>query len=191
MEAMAEAVSWQAGARRRVWAKAGRRERCPLSRPRSVPGGTRVEVEELGMAGVGELGDGAAAEMMEDVFGEVEPAERTKVIVIGEELVGGVDAQELDAGDVAHTIGREALMELGLAGEGTLVAVAEWVGDGITVRVEMDVVDGPTIDGDGADAFGGEGGAGGEATLEFEEDVVDVPAEAAGALDGLVGKAVD
>ena len=150
-----------------------------------------VEGKKLRMAGVGELGDGAAAEVMQDIFGEIEPAQEANLLDIREELVSGVDAEELDAGEVAHAVGGEALVEEGFAREGALIAVAEGIGYGITVRVEMDVVDGPTVDGDGANAFGGEVGAGGEAVLEFEEDVLDVPAEAVGALDGVIGEAVD
>jgi hypothetical protein len=56
-------------------------------------------------------------------------------------------------------------MEKRLAGQGALVAIAEGVGDGMVVCVEADVVYGPTVHGDGADAFGGEGGAGDEAAL--------------------------
>ncbi len=42
-----------------------------------------VEGKKLRMAGVGELGDGAAAEVMEDIFGEVQPGERTVGGVVG------------------------------------------------------------------------------------------------------------
>jgi hypothetical protein len=127
-----------------------------------------VEGKKLRMAGVGELGDGAAAEVMEDVLGEVKPAQDANVLDIREELVGGVDAEELDAGEVAQAAGGEALVEEGFAREGALVAVAEGIGDGIVVGVETNVVDGPTINSDGADAFGSEVGAGGEAMLELK-----------------------
>jgi hypothetical protein len=70
-----------------------------------------VEGKKLRMAGVAELGDGAAAEVMEDVLGEVKPAQEANVLDIREELVGGVDAEELDAGEVAHAVGGEALVE--------------------------------------------------------------------------------
>ena len=66
-------------------------------------------------------------------------------------MVGGVDAEELDAGEVAEAVGGDAVVELGFAGEGALVAVAEGIGYGLVSGVEADVVDGPAVDGDGAD----------------------------------------
>jgi len=71
------------------------------------------------------------------------------------------------------------------------VAVAEGICDGIILGVEADVVDRPAIYGDRANALGGDFGAGGEAALELGDDVVDVPAEAVGALDGVIREAVD
>ena len=46
-----------------------------------------------------------------------------------------------------------------MRGDGARVAIAEGCGERVVVGVEADVVDGPAIDGDGADAFGGELGA--------------------------------
>ena len=143
------------------------------------------------MAGVGKFGDGASAEVVEDEFGEVEPGEVAVGGIVGEELVGGVDAEELDAGEIAEAIGGDAVVELGFAGQGALVAIAEGISYGLVVGVEADVVYGPAVDGDGADAFGGEVGAGGEALVEFGEDVVDGPAEGVLVIDGLVGEAMD
>jgi len=128
---------------------------------------------------------------VEDVLGEVEPGEGAVGGDVGEELVGGVDAEELDAGDVAHAVGGDLLVEEGLAGEGALVAVAEGVGYGIVVGGEADVVYGPAVYGDGADAFVGDVGAGDEAAVEFGEDVLERPAKAVFALDGVVGEAMD
>ena len=73
----------------------------------------------------------------------------------------------------------------------TFVAVAEGICDGIILRVEADVVDRPAIYGDRANSFGGDFGAGSEAALEFGDDVVDVPAEAVRALDGVIRKTMD
>ena len=96
---MAEAVSWQAGAMRRVSAKAGSSARGPVSVPMAGAGidelgcgdergverredlrrPLSVEVEHLGVAGVGAFGDRATAQTVEDVFGEVEPGETAQV----------------------------------------------------------------------------------------------------------------
>jgi len=93
MPAMAEAVSWQAGAVRRVLAKAGVGERAgewaEVSAGRDEFRGAgeveakrgedfgaplfRVERDELGVSGVGVLGYGRGAEVGEQVFGQVEP----------------------------------------------------------------------------------------------------------------------
>jgi hypothetical protein len=59
------------------------------------------------------------------------------------------------------------------------------------VGVEADVVHGPAVDGDGADALGGERRALAQAFMQAGEDAVEVPVQAVGRFDGGVGEAVD
>jgi hypothetical protein len=132
---------------------------------------------------------------MEDILGEIDPAMRVEFWFVCEELICGVDAEELDAGEFAHTLGRDAFMQSGLGGDGAFVAIAEGIGECEAIFVETDVVDSPAVDCDGADAFGGDKCALVEAEVEFFEDVREVPAEARytvfRALFGVVGAAVD
>ena len=189
---MAAAVSWQAGAMRVVSAKAGRSVSGPVSLPRSVPGGTIlgalamssceavedlaapllfVELDELGVGGVGVLGHARAAPVGEQILGQVEPllALGQAGELVGVELVDGVEGQDLDAGELAHALLAALAMGGALGRGGARVAVAEGVGEGIAGGVDADVVDGPAIDGDGADAFGGELGALAQTILEAGE----------------------
>jgi hypothetical protein len=71
------------------------------------------------------------------------------------------------------------------------IAVAEGIREGNAGGVDADVVDGPAIDGDGADAFRGEVRALAEAFFDAVDDAVEVPAEAAVDLAWIIGEAMD
>ena len=61
-------------------------------------------------------------------------------------------------------------MQRWLGWTGALVAIAEGIGDGVAVRVEADIIDGPAIDGDGTNAFSGDRGALAHAVFEATQD---------------------
>ena len=75
--------------------------------------------------------------------------------------------------------------------DGARVAIAEGVGERFAVGIDADVVDGPAIDGDGANAFGGDFGALAHAFFEAADDVLEIPVQAAVDLAGIVGEAMD
>ncbi len=68
-----------------------------------------------------------------------------------------------DTSELAHALLAALAVGGALGLDGARVAVAEGVGEGIARGIDADVVDSPAIDGDGADAFGGDGGAFAEA----------------------------
>ena len=111
-------------------------------------------------------------------------------IAIGVELVERVEACKLDAGDLVQALGGDLCVELLLRGDGALVAIAEGRCEWMVFGVEADVVDGPAIDGDGADAFGRELGGAAKAFVDAGFDGGQRPAEAV-VFDGAVGKSVD
>jgi hypothetical protein len=143
------------------------------------------------VAGERALGDGTRAERVEDELGQVEPRESAEVGIVREELVGGVDTQDADAGELTHTRGADARVQRRFSNDSAFVAVAERRRDRSAVGREADVVHAPAVDGDGADAFGGDGGTLAQAFMQAGEDAVEAPVEAVGGFDGGVGEAVD
>ena len=65
-----------------------------------------VEVDQLGVGGVGVLGDARAAPVGEQILREVEPllALGQPGELVGVELVDGVEGEDLDAGELAHAL---------------------------------------------------------------------------------------
>ena len=74
--------------------------------------------------------------------------------------------------------------------DGARIAITEGVGKREAGGVHADVVHGPSVDGDGANTFGGELSAAAHAFLNAADDAVQVPAQAAIDLAGVVGEAV-
>jgi len=208
MPAMAAAVSWQAGAISVVSRKAGSAASGPLSLPRAVPGGAGwveaeggeyllapllgVEIDQLGVRGVGVLGDVLAAPVGQQILGEVEPllALGQPGQLVGVELVDGVEGEDLDAGELAHALLAEQAMGCALRLGVARVAVAEGVGQRRAVGVHAHIVHGPAVGGDGADALGGERGALAQALFQAAGDGLEVPVQAAVNLARVVGDAV-
>ena len=211
---MAEAVSWQAGAMRRGVGEGGQfgeraGELADVGAGRDELGRAGeveveavedlaaplllVELDELGVGGVGVLGDARAAPVGEQILGQVEPllAFGQAGELVGVELVDGVERQDLDAGELAHALLAALAMGGALGLDGAGIAIAEGIGERIAGGVDADVVDGPAIDGDGANAFGGDFGALAHALFDAADDAVEVPAQAAVDLAGVVGEAMD
>jgi hypothetical protein len=120
-----------------------------------------VEFDELGVGGVGVLGDARAAPVGEQILGQVEPllAFGKAGELVGVELVDGVEGKDLDAGELAHALLAALAVGGALGLDGARIAIAEGIGERIAGGIHADVVHGPAIDGDGANAFGGELGA--------------------------------
>ena len=106
-------------------------------------------------------------------------------------LVEGVDAHGGDGGEGAQAGRRDVGVEGRFRSEGAEIAVAEGVAAGLAVRIEANVVDGPAIDGDGLDAFGGESGAFAEAFVYAGVDGFKAPIQTFADLPGGVGEAVN
>jgi len=79
----------------------------------------------------------------------------------------------------------------GLGGIVARVAIAKWIGERDALRIDADVVYGPAIDGDGADAFGSEGSALAEAIFDAANNALEVPAQASIELAGIVREPMD
>ena len=79
-------------------------------------------------------------------------------------------------------------VELLLRGDGARVAITERIGERMVVGVEADVVHGPAIDGDGADAFRSDFGGATQTIFDASFDAGEVPAQAVVIRRGPLGK---
>src|ERR1700690_96491 len=105
------------------------------------------------MARIAALGDSAPSECVQDVFREIEPGQCAELGIVSEELVRSIDPQELNARELTHTRGRDTFMQCCFSQESTFVSIAERTGGGLAVCIKADVIYGPAIDCDGANAF--------------------------------------
>ena len=211
---MADAVSWQAGAISVVSRRAGSLASGPLKLAQVGAGrddarrvvevemqraeyfGTPllgVELHQFGVGCVGVLGDARAAPVGQQILRQVEPllALGQAGHGVGVQLVGGVEGEDLDSGELAHALlaakAMGGVLRLDVAG----VAIAEGVGQRRAVGVDARVVHGPAVGGDGANALGGERGTLAQALFQAAGDGLEVPVQAAAHLARIVGDAVD
>src|SRR6185437_2212731 len=150
------------------------------------------EIDHAGVGSIRVFGEWWGSPAREHVLGQVEPARACRKIrcVVCVELVEGVEPCELDAGDLVQAFGRDFGVKLLLCRDRALIAIAEGRSERTVVGVKADVVDGPAIDGDGADTFWGKLGGATETVVDTGFDCGDGPAKAV-VFNGAVGKAVD
>ena len=114
-----------------------------------------IQGDHAAVGGVGVFADTLATQAMAHEFGYVDPwcASVDFREFVSIELVEGVDADDLDAGQGLESFWRDDGVDFLFGFFGAWVAVAEWVSGGFSVRLEANVVYGPAVDGYGGDAF--------------------------------------
>jgi hypothetical protein len=96
-----------------------------------------------------------------------------------------------DAGALVKFEGRYEEVGGFLGGDRTLIAITERVAERGTVGGEADIVDAPTVDGDGGYAFRSGCGGFAEAFCQACKDGGEGPMKRWAAMDGTVGDAMD
>src|SRR4029077_17824132 len=137
-----------------------------------------IQRDHATVRGIRVFADALAAEKVADVFGYVDPW-GVRVVMgefVGVELIERVDANDLDSREGIKRLGRERGVHLLFGFFGARIAVAERISDGWTVGLETDVVDGPAVDRDGSDAFGGLLRCQFDASFDACKDFLSVPA---------------
>ena len=176
---------------------AQRREEAPVVAqrldqvPRPLP---RRRVEQPGRRGVRLLGGGLAgqpvAEQVRDEEHRPGPGERLRAGERGQ-LVERVERQELDAGPLVEARLAGPLVDEVGAGRVAGVAVVPRIGDEHAVAVEQPEVDAPRVDADARGRLRLAPGGGAQPVEDLAVQPQDVPVEAVGQPDRLVGEAVD
>ncbi len=155
-----------------------------------------VELDELRVGRVGVLGNARAAPVREQILGQVHPLLGLGLgqssELVGVELVDGIEREDLNAGQLAHALLAALAMRGALGFDGARIAIAEGIGERQAFGVHADIVDGPAIDRERADALGGDvrrtcaRPSSRPLTMQLQ-----VPAQAAVDLAGVVGEAMN
>ncbi len=212
MPAIADAVSWHAGAMSSVSRKCRERRQGALQKTELRAGRNNArggfdgqteqgedvrcpvagrEIDQAGVGGVGVFGNARSAEPMQNKLGQTKPGRVLLALCIGKKLVERVDAEGLRTGAAKRFFGRKKGVGLVFCGDGALVAIAEWIVQRMSVGIEANVVHGPAINGDGGYTFRGFSRGFAQGFFDAGKDTVEWPMERVAARDRAIGKAVD
>src|SRR5271156_141090 len=81
-------------------------------------------------------------------------------------------------------------MDSAFRGDGAFVPIAEWIRDGVAVVIQTHVIDSPSVNSDGGDAFGRDARAQAQPRLNAFENCSDVPTNAGRSDDRSVAEAM-
>src|ERR1700722_7610569 len=143
------------------------------------------------MSGIGVFRHRSAAKAMEHILGQVKPRLWLQIIRIGIELVERIDAAHLGTCNGAKMSRRNTLPTLCLRADGSLIAIAERIGDGLVTLIQAHVVHCPAVCGNGLDAFGCNLRALAQADIHLLRDLAKVPTQLAVVAHGSIRVAMD
>src|ERR1700733_9262862 len=116
------------------------------------PGALR-RIDQLGVGCIGIFRHRAPPKTMQHILRQSEPWFVAQLLSFCEKLIERIDAAHPDAGNGPEPLGPNALEYLFLSTNGSLIPIAERIGDGFALLIQAHIIHGPTIDRDRAHAL--------------------------------------